>query len=58
MATVKPVFKSKKAEEVYQLIMNLPPLTDEQARKMAKAIERVTGRRHPIRPIRRSNANP
>lgn len=58
MAAAKPVFKSKKAEEVYQLIMGLPPLTDEQARKMVKAIERVTGRRHPVRPIRRSNANP
>ncbi|GIW27282.1 MAG: hypothetical protein KatS3mg070_0645 [Meiothermus sp.] len=58
MADVKPVFKSKKAEEVYQLIINLPPLTDEQARKMVKAIERVTGRRHPVRPIRRSNVNP
>ncbi|WP_158531639.1 hypothetical protein [Meiothermus sp. Pnk-1] len=58
MATAKPVFKSKKAKEVYQLIMSLPPLTDEQARKMVKAIERVTGRRHPIRPIRRPDVNP
>jgi hypothetical protein len=33
----------------------MPPLTDEDARKMVEAIERVTGRRHPLRKVRRKN---
>lgn len=42
-----PVFKSKKAKAVYEIIRTLPPLSDEQARQMIDAVERVTGRRHP-----------
>ncbi|WP_299428551.1 hypothetical protein [uncultured Meiothermus sp.] len=50
-------FKSKKAKVVYDIIRSLPPLTDAQAKQMVDAIERVTGRRHPLRPVRRKNAN-
>lgn len=49
------VFKSKKAEEVFKIVQSMPPLTDEDARKMVEAIERVTGRRHPLRKVRRKN---
>jgi hypothetical protein len=49
------VFKSKKAAEVFRIVQSMPPLTDEDARKMVEAIERVTGRRHPLRKVRRKN---
>ncbi|GAA6756956.1 hypothetical protein Thermus77420_24330 [Thermus thalpophilus] len=45
-------FRSKKAEAVYKIICSLPPLTDEQVKAMVEAIAKVTGRRHPVRPIR------
>jgi hypothetical protein len=50
-------FKSKKAKAVYDIIRSLPPLTDAQAKQMVDAIERVTGRRHPLRPVKRHNPN-
>ncbi len=46
MATPKPVFKSKKAKEVYDIICSLPPLSEAQAKQMVDAIEKWTGRRH------------
>ena len=49
-----PVFKSKKAKAVYEIIRTLPPQSDEQARQMIDAVERVTGRRHPFRPMKRT----
>jgi hypothetical protein len=48
-------FKSKKAAEVFRIVQSMPPLTDEDARKMVEAIERVTGRRHPLRKVRHKN---
>ncbi len=48
MANVKPAFKSKKAEKIYKRFVRMPALTDEEARKMVEAIERVTGRKHPL----------
>jgi len=49
------VFKSKKAAEVFRIVQSMPPLTDEDARKMVEAIERVTGRRHSSRKVKRKN---
>lgn len=46
------VFRSKKAEKVCRIISSMPPLSDEDALKMVKAIQRITGRRHRIRPRR------
>lgn len=46
------VFRSKKAEKVYRIICSMPPLSDEDALKMVKAIQRITGRRHRVRPRR------
>jgi hypothetical protein len=49
-------FKSKEAEEVFKILQSMPSLTDEDARKVVEAIERVTGRRHPLRKVRRKHA--
>lgn len=46
-------FKSKQAEKVWEIFSSLPPLSDEDAKRMVQAIQKVTGRRHPLRSPKR-----
>ncbi|WP_135257646.1 hypothetical protein [Thermus caldilimi] len=53
MAMERLTFKSEKARQVYDIIQSMPPLTDEDAERMVKAIEKVTGRRHRVGKVKR-----